>query len=117
MTELWKEHITLAVPLLVAFKANNKSALDTALKNWRNNAKKIAQATASLNSKVWDSDILEIELNSHINLLLKYAAPIIQNKPGEAFRALKTAEKHFSDFADILTKGTTTKSTERTPLK
>lgn len=64
---LLREHINIAVLIVMAARAGNMSAVESLSRAWRQNADRIADALAALNPQ-WQAPALRRMLYDHLNL-------------------------------------------------
>jgi hypothetical protein len=102
---LLTEHIELAVPVLKAAQASDKTSLDVALANWYKNAKEIADFLSAANPKNWPRSATEPALKMHITHTTQYAVNILKGEYGPSIKGFEEALDHMLMLADILTDG------------
>lgn len=68
LTELLKEHISIAAKIIEAAKQNNKSDLDNLNVQWKSNARDIAQFLNNANPNNWKLADLQNMLYMHLDL-------------------------------------------------
>ncbi len=68
LTELLKDHISIAVKIIEAAKQNNKSDLDNLNSQWKSNARDIAQFLNNANPNNWKLADLQNMLYTHLDL-------------------------------------------------
>jgi hypothetical protein len=68
LTELLKEHISIAAKIIEAAKQNNKSDLDNLNVQWKANARDIAQFLSNANPQYWKLADLQNMLYMHLDL-------------------------------------------------
>jgi hypothetical protein len=102
---LLTEHIELAVPVLKAAQASDKTSLDVALANWYKNAKEIADFLSAANPKNWPRSATEPALKMHITHTTQYAVNILKGEFGPSIKGFEEALDHMLMLADILTEG------------
>ncbi|MGB4204697.1 MAG: hypothetical protein WBJ84_03640 [Bacteroidales bacterium] len=105
LTKLLTEHITGAVPVLVAAKENDSKALDTAVKNWYKNAEEIADFLSAANPKHWPAEATRPALESHITHTIEYSVNILKGEYKESIEGFESALAHMLQLADILSEG------------
>jgi hypothetical protein len=105
LAQLLTEHIQLAVPVLQAAKANDKTALDAALANWYKNANEIADFLSGANPKNWPKSATEPALKMHITHTTAYAVNILKGDVSSSIKGFEEALNHMLMLADILTDG------------
>lgn len=104
LTELLSTHIKDAVPVLVAAKAGDTAALDTAVADWYANAQEIGDFLASANP-AWDQTDLRDMMKMHITQTIGYASDILGGDYEQAIVHYNEAEAHMVDMADMLSMG------------
>ncbi len=104
LTKLLREHILIAAKVVKAAKANNKTALDKAQKEWTQNADEIATFLSSANPNWSKSDLLDA-LQSHLDLTTQEAAARLHKKWNEDIKAYDTNHEHMLMFSDSLVDG------------
>jgi hypothetical protein len=105
LAQLLTEHIQLAVPVLKAAQANDKTSLDIALANWYKNAKEIADFLSAANPKNWPASATEPALKMHITHTTGYAVNILKGDYASSVKGFEEALNHMLMLADILTDG------------
>jgi hypothetical protein len=105
LAKLLTEHIELAVPVLKAAQANDKTSLDAALANWYKNAKEIADFLSAANPKNWPESATEPALKMHITHTTQYAVNILKGDYAPSVKGFDEALDHMLMLADILTDG------------
>lgn len=92
LTMLLKEHITIAVDLLNAGKANDEERMDAAEKRWKENAEQIATFLNAANPE-WDKEEVNNMLDEHLTLTHEGAMAQLDGKWKES---IDTFDKIFS---------------------
>lgn len=105
LAKLLTEHIELAVPVLKAAQANDKSSLDAALANWYKNANEIADFLSAANPKNWPESATEPALKMHITHTTQYAVNILKGEYSSSVNGFEEALHHMLMLADVLTDG------------
>ena len=105
LAALLTEHIELAVPVLTAAKNNNQAALETAVANWNQNAKDIANFLTGANPNNWPQSATEPALLHHIEHTINYSVEILQNDHAGALETFEHALEHMLQLADTLSQG------------
>lgn len=102
--QLLTEHIQLAVPVLKAAKANDKTALDKGLADWYKNANDIGDFLSSANA-YWPKSVTESHLKEHITQTTGYAVDILKGDYTSSIKNFDIALNHMLMLADLLTDG------------
>lgn len=105
LTALLTDHINLAVPVLTAAQDNDQTALNTAVTNWKANAKEIADFLTAANPDNWPASVTEPTMEHHIDQTIDYSVKILQNDHAGANEAYDHALEHMLELADILSEG------------
>jgi hypothetical protein len=105
LAQLLTEHITLAVPVLKAAKANDQVALNKAVKDWYANAKAIGTFLASANPENWNAEETRAALEMHITQTIAYSVSILKGEYPQSFGGFEEATRHMLMLADLLTEG------------
>lgn len=109
VASLFREHIALAVPVLVAAKKGDKAALASAVADWRKNAHKIAAATSNLDPSHFPLQAVEKEMNEHLDQTIAYASAVIAKDYAGTNAAFDKARQHMAHFADVVAAGISAK--------
>jgi hypothetical protein len=112
LTELLRDHITGAVPVLTAAKAGNTADLEEAVDAWFANAREIADFLASANPN-WPRGEMRHMMRDHISQTLTYASSQLQGEYAASISQYGTAEAHMMAMADMLTAGLVAQFPER----
>lgn len=102
LTALLREHIELAVPVLVAAKAGDNSALDTAVADWYRNAKEVGEFLEKANPAWKDGQEM---LEEHITGTIVYAVDQLKGDYAKSIKDYEAAERHMLMLADELSAG------------
>lgn len=102
LTALLTEHIQLAVPVLVAAKSGDSDALDTAVADWYENARRIGVFLARANP-AWKS--VRKMMRTHITQTVAYAADQLHGDYAKSIEDYDKAESHMLMLADQLSAG------------
>ena len=105
LAALLTEHIELAVPVLTAAQSNDQAALETAIANWNQNAKDIANFLTTANPENWPQSATEPALLHHIEHTINYSVKILQNDHAGALVTFEHALEHMLQLADTLSQG------------
>lgn len=104
LTKLLKTHINDAVPVLVAAQAGDNEALNTAIKAWYANAKRIGDFLARANPH-WHKAAMERMMHRHITQTIAYASDQLAGEYAMSIADYGTAEAHMTRMADMLSHG------------
>jgi hypothetical protein len=104
LTDLLRTHIQDAVPVLVAAKAGDTTALDQAVVQWYANAQDIADFLAQENPH-WQQAEMRSMMHTHITQTIAYAADLLAGHDTSAIEKYDLAEEHMAQMADMLSAG------------
>ncbi|MEO6942288.1 MAG: hypothetical protein ABI124_04615 [Terrimesophilobacter sp.] len=104
LTTLLTTHIKDAVPVLVAAKAGDTAALNTAVAAWYANAREIGDFLASANPNWKRSDMRDM-MKEHITQTIGYATDVLTGNYAKAITDYDAAEAHMVQMADMLSMG------------
>ena len=104
LTTLLKEHITVAVDLIKAAKAGDKTAQDAADKKWHDNATSIADFLSKANPN-WPRATLVEMMNVHLSTTTNEVVARLQKNWDEDVRAYDTVYNHILMMSDALADG------------
>ena len=104
LTDLLTTHIKDAVPVLVAARAGDTVALNTAVAAWYANARQIADFLAGANPN-WPRDEMRMMMHQHITQTIAYAGEQLSGQYTRSITDYGTAEAHMMQMADMLTAG------------
>lgn len=104
LTALLTTHIKDAVPVLVAAKAGDTAALDTAVAAWYANAQEIGDFLATANPNWKQADMRDM-MKSHITQTIGYATDLLTGDYAKAITDYDAAEAHMVQMADMLSTG------------
>lgn len=113
LAALLTEHIELAVPVLTAAQNNDQAALDTAIANWNQNAKDIANFLTAANPDNWPQSATEPALLHHIEHTIDYSVKLLNNDHSGALTTFEHALGHMLQLADTLSKGIAKQSPDK----
>lgn len=104
LTKLLTEHIQLAVPVLVAAKAGDTTALNKAVADWYANARELGDFLAAANP-AWHKKDTRAMMKEHITQTIGYASDVLTGKYAKAISDYDQAQKHMDEMADMLSAG------------
>jgi len=104
LTELLKEHITIAVDLVAAAKAGNTAGVTAANTRWHANAGEIATFLSSANPN-WPRETLRMMLDEHLRLTTEEANARIEKRWDDDVRSFDRILDQALEMADALTDG------------
>lgn len=104
LASLLTTHITDAVPVLVAARAGDAAALNTAVAAWYANAKQIGSLLAAANPE-WAKDGMEAMWQMHITQTIAYSVDLLNADPAQAIKDYDMAEAHMMMMGDMLSDG------------
>jgi hypothetical protein len=104
LTELLKEHITIAVDLVAAAKAGNSAGVTAANTRWHANAGEIATFLSSANPN-WPRETLRMMLEEHLRLTTEEAKARIEKRWDDDVRSFDRILDQALKMADALTDG------------
>jgi len=104
LTALLKEHITLAVEVVTAAKANDTDVLDAANTKWYDNANQIADFLASANPN-WSATELRNMMKDHLDTLTQETTDILNKNYESGIAVYDTIHNHILILADTLSSG------------
>jgi hypothetical protein len=113
LTDLLKQHITIAVDVVAAAKANDKTKLTDADKRWHDNATEIATFLSQANPN-WQQAMLQDMLNSHLALTTQEATARIQKNWTEDVATFDKVYDQAMEMADGLADGIVKQFPEKT---
>lgn len=102
LTALLREHIEMAVPVLVAARDGDDNALDTAVTDWYRNAKQVGEFLESANPAWKDGQEM---LEEHITGTIAYAVDQLQGDYARSIVDYEAAEHHMLMLANELSAG------------
>lgn len=104
LTELLKNHIQIAVNVLLAVKCRDKPGLESANKQWFQNADEIAAFLASANP-CWDEQELKVMLYDHLRLTAEEAVARLNGNYAADIAAFDGVHEQVLCMADLLAEG------------
>jgi len=104
LTALLKDHITIAVDLVAAAKAGDKTKVGEADKRWHDNATEIATFLSGANPN-WSRDALVTMLNEHLSLTTQEATARIEKRWADDAKLFDQIFEQALHMADALTDG------------
>ncbi|HYK08427.1 MAG TPA: hypothetical protein VEW42_02925 [Candidatus Eisenbacteria bacterium] len=104
LTTLLKTHITGAVALVKAAKANDTTALNKANTDWYNNGQQIADFLAKANPKWSDADLRSM-MKSHLDLTKQEAVDILDKKYDASVGDYDKVHDEILQMSDALSTG------------
>lgn len=104
LTELLRDHITIAVELVTAAKANDSAAFEDARSRWTANANEIAVFLAAANPN-WPLAELETMMRGHLDQTLEEATARLTGDFAADVAAYDEIVSHIQHMADALSDG------------
>lgn len=104
LTGLLKEHITIAVGLLEAVKAEDEEMTNDANMRWKENARKISSFFKELNSD-WDENSINNMLDEHLNLTSQSAVAQLNGNWKESISKFDQIFDQAMAMSDMLSHG------------
>ena len=104
LTELLKDHITIATEVIKAAKGGDKAALDAAQAKWSGNGKDIAAFLSGANAG-WDKQALEAMLQKHLDLTTGEVVGRLKKDWAADIKSYDDGHAHMLMFADMLSDG------------
>jgi hypothetical protein len=105
LTTLLKEHITTAVDVISAAKANDSAKLTDASKRWFANADQIADFLSGANPKNWPQAEMRSMMKDHLNLTTKEVVARLHKDWAADVKAYDEVHQHILHMADGLSTG------------
>lgn len=105
LTQLLKEHILGAVPVLTAAQNGDEAALNQAVEDWFANGAEIAEFLSTANPENWDYDEMKHHMDDHLFTTIDYAVDLLQKNYDNATRSYDIAFGHMMDFSHELAIG------------
>ena len=104
LTQLLKDHITIAVDLVAAAKAGDNAKLTAADKRWHDNAADIATFLSGANPN-WPRGVLLSMLNDHLRLTTEEAKARLEKRWADDINAFDKIYEQAMMMADALSDG------------
>jgi hypothetical protein len=105
LSALLREHIAIAVDVLVAARANDQPALDEALARWDVNADEIAAFLNSVNPRNWPLDEMQAMMREHLALTTQEAVARLTGDVAADIAAYDAIHVQALEMADMLSTG------------
>ena len=105
LTKLLQEHITGAVDLLTAAKANDRAAFDAASEAWYRNGDEIARFLADANPRNWKFGVVAAMMKGHLDQTLAEAAHRLEGNFEADIHDYEAIHRHILQMADALSSG------------
>ena len=105
LTALLKDHIGIAVELLVAAKAGDQQAFDKANTAWYANADDIADFLAAANPTHWPRSEMRAAMRGHLDQTLDEASHELGGKYAASVADYERIHRHILHMADALSTG------------
>jgi hypothetical protein len=105
LTALLKDHIGLAVDLLVAAKAGDQEAFEKASTAWYANADDVADFLAAANPKHWPRAAMRDAMRAHLDQTLAEASHELGGDYAASVADYEEIHHHILDMADVLSTG------------
>lgn len=105
LTVLLREHITVAVELVLAAKSGDSAAFDDAKERWYANGDEIADFLAAANPRFWPTDVMRDAMRTHLDQTLAEAAQRIAGDHAAEIATYEEVHAHILVMADLLSAG------------
>ncbi len=105
LTDLLKQHISLAGEVVAAAKAGDQAKLQDADRRWHDNAGEIATFLSSANPNNWPHDAVLSMLNNHLALTTREATDRIKANWSDDQQAFDAVYTQIMGMADTLADG------------
>lgn len=105
LTQLLKEHILGAVPVLTAAQNGDEEALDLAVADWFANGADIAEFLSTANPENWTFEGMKHHMDDHLFTTIDYAVDLLQKNYERATQSYDTAFGHMMGFSHELAVG------------
>ena len=104
LTALLKDHISIAVDLVKAAKANQQAAFEAANGKWKQNAADVAAFLSKANPN-WPQAALVDAMNMHLETTTREVVARLQHKYDDDVAAFDGVYTHILRMADVLSDG------------
>ena len=104
LTTLLKEHISIAVDIVTAVKANNQNAFQNANARWQDNADEIATFLSEANPNWPEADIADM-MTVHLKTTADELSAIQNKQYEKSVSDFDTVHRHIVGMADALSAG------------
>lgn len=105
LTALLKDHIGIAVDLLVAAKAGDQQAFEKAHTAWYANADDVADFLAAANPKHWPRAEMRAAMRAHLDQTLAEASHELGGNYAASVADYERIHRHILHMADVLSTG------------
>jgi hypothetical protein len=105
LTDLLKQHISIAGELVTAAKAGDQAKQNDADRRWHDNAAEIATFLSGANPQHWTRDALLGMLNSHLSLTTREAVARLQKNWADDQAMFDAIYSQAMEMADALSDG------------
>jgi hypothetical protein len=105
LTSLLHDHITIAVELLQAAKADDTAAFNDADSRWYANANQIADFLAAANPQSWPDDVMRAAMKEHLDQTLAEASDELHGDYAASVQDYEGIHQHMLEVADLLSAG------------
>ena len=105
LTTLLREHITGAVALLQAAKANDAARLGTAKDAWYANGRQVADFLNRANRRNWPRSTMRSMMKTHLDQTLAEAVAQLTGEHARSVREYDAIEHHILEMSDALAAG------------
>jgi hypothetical protein len=103
-SQLWREHITIAIDVVKAVIGNSPDLARLQLE-WQANADRIAQSLAAMNTQAWPLSVLSDHMRTHLQLLTEFVVAFAGKRWDQTVALANQSTAHFRMFGIILSKG------------
>ncbi len=105
LTALLHDHITIAVEILQAAKADDTDAFAEANARWYADANAIADFLSTANPRFWPNDMMRADMRAHLDQTLTEAAHELAGDYAESVADYEDVHAHILLMADVLSSG------------